>query len=101
MLAEFNVTPIGAGVSVSNYVADAIKIVDESELDYKIGPMGTVVEGELNEVLELIKNCHKAVMEKAERVATTIFIDDRKGYTGRITKKVESVENKVGRALKK
>lgn len=101
MLAEFSIIPIGTGVSISDYVTRAVKIVDGSGLDYKIGPMGTVVEGELDEVLELIKNCHKAVMETADRVSTTIIIDDRKGYTGRITKKVESVEKKAGKVLKK
>ncbi len=102
MLAEFSIIPIGAGVSVSPYVAKAAKIIDESGLDYRINPMATVVEGEIGEVLNLIKKCHRAVMEDAERVLINVVIDDRKDRKPpRLDKKVASVEEKVGKTLKK
>ena len=58
MLAEFSITPVGAGESVSRYVAKCLKIVEESGLDYKMNPMGTVVEGDFDEVISLISRCH-------------------------------------------
>jgi len=86
---------------LAKYVARALEIVDKSGLPYKFTPMGTIVEGEWNEVLELIRRCHQAVGEVAPRVITRIVIDDRRGRTGLIESKVRSVEREVGRELKK
>jgi uncharacterized protein (TIGR00106 family) len=101
MIAEFSVIPIGAGVSTSAEVAKVIALIDESGIPYKLNPMGTVVEGEWDQVMDLIKRCHQTVQGGAERVLTSITIDDRKGYTDRITKKTESVERILGRPVKK
>jgi uncharacterized protein (TIGR00106 family) len=100
MLAEFSVVPIGMGESVSQYVAECMKIVEDSGLSYKINPMGTVVEGEYDEVMALVKRCHTKIIEMCPRVITTIKIDDRKGAKGAIDKKIQSVEQKLGKKLK-
>jgi uncharacterized protein (TIGR00106 family) len=100
MLVEFSVVPIGMGESVSQYVAECMKIVEDSGLRYKINPMGTVVEGEYEEVMALVRRCHTKVIEMCPRVITTIKIDDRKGAKGTIDKKVQSVEQKLGKKLK-
>ncbi len=99
MLAEFTIFPIGEGVSLSKYVARSLKLIDESGLAYRINPMGTVVEGEWDEVMALIKKCHMAIREDTERVSCTIKIDDRKGVSGALQKKIKSVEEKVGKKL--
>lgn len=101
MIAEFSIVPIGAGVSTSAEVAKVVKLIDESGLNYKLNPMGTVVEGEWADVMGLIQKCHALVMSDVERVITSIRIDDRKGYTDRITKKVESVERILGKTVNK
>jgi len=101
MIAEFSIIPIGAGVSTSAEVAKVIKLIDESGLKYRLNPMGTVVEGEWAEVMGLINRCHALVMSDVERVITSITVDDRKGYTDRITKKVESVERILGKKVSK
>ena len=100
MLAEFSVTPIGKGTSVSEYVARCLAIVDKSGLDYRLNPMGTVVEGPFDEVLALIAKCHKAVAKDCERVSTVVKIDDRRGATGQLESKVTRVEEALGRKLK-
>lgn len=102
MLAEFSIIPVGSGVSISKYVAIAAKIVDESGLDYRINPMATVVEGDADEIFALIKKCHEAVMKEVARVLISITIDDRKDKKSpRIEKKLQSVEEKAGKILKK
>jgi uncharacterized protein (TIGR00106 family) len=101
MLVEFSIVPIGAGSSISAQIAKVLEIVDTSGLPYKINPMGTVVEGKWDEVMNLIKRCHNTVMKTEERVLTLISIDDRKGRTKRIDKKVESVEKRLGRQLRR
>ncbi|MCX8034155.1 MAG: MTH1187 family thiamine-binding protein [Thermodesulfovibrio sp.] len=101
MIVEFSIVPLGVGVSVSEYVAKVIKIVDESGLPYRLHAMGTIVEGQWDEVMSLIKKCRDSLMEEVERIIIDIKIDDRKGATGRIEGKIKSVEEKVGRQLKK
>jgi len=101
MLAEFSIIPIGAGSSIGDRLAEVLRIVDASGIPYKINPMGTVVEGEWDEVIRLIKKCHSTVMKTGERAVTTISIDDRKGKPKRIDQKVRSIEKRIGKALKK
>ena len=101
MLAEFSIVPVGVGSSVGAQLAEVLRIVDESGLPYKINPMGTVIEGEWDEVMKLVKKCHKSVMKNGERAVTTISIDDRKGKPNRIEAKVKSIEKRLGKSLKK
>lgn len=98
ILAEFSITPIGAGESISAYVAECMKIVRESGLPHELTAMGTIVEGEWDEVMAVIKACHMAVRAKCRRVSTLIKIDDREAPPGRIKAKVESVLKKLEQA---
>ena len=101
MLVEFSIIPIGSGSSIGDQIAEVLRIVDASGLPYKINPMGTVLEGEWDEIVKLIKKCHKKVMTSEDRVVTTISIDDRKGKPNRIEEKVKSIERRIGKSLKK
>jgi uncharacterized protein (TIGR00106 family) len=99
-IAEFSITPIGKGVSVGEFVARCLDIVDHSGLPYRLNPMGTVVEGSFDDVLGLVARCHKAVAKDCERVSTVVKIDDRKGTSGQLEAKVADVERRLGRKLK-
>jgi uncharacterized protein (TIGR00106 family) len=101
MLVEFSIVPVGAGSSIGDQLAKVLKIVDESGLPYKLNPMGTVIEGEWNEVMKVIRKCHNTIMKHNDRAITTISIDDRKGKPSRIEEKVKSIEKKLGKKLKK
>ena len=101
MLVEFSVVPLGTGASISPKIARILKIVSDSGVSYKANPMGTVLEGEWDKVMGLVKKCHEEVMKDTDRVLTSITIDDRKGKEQRIEKKLESVEQKLGMKLKK
>ena len=84
MLAEFSITPIDKeGKNLSEYIAKTINIIKESGLQYELHAMGTLVEGDAEEVFELIKKCHLNMARFSDRVSTAIKIDDRKGETGR------------------
>lgn len=101
MLVEFSIVPIGVGSSIGDQLAEVLRIVDASGLPYKVNPMGTVIEGEWDEVMKLVKKCHGVIMKTGERAITTISIDDRKGKPKRIDAKVKSIERRIGKALKK
>ncbi|MHC4266880.1 MAG: MTH1187 family thiamine-binding protein [Planctomycetota bacterium] len=100
MIVNFSIVPIGKESSLSAQVAEILEIVSESGIDYKLHSMGTILEGEWDNIMKLIKKCHKIILKDSDRVLTTITIDDRKGRTGRINGKVKSVERKLGKKLK-
>jgi uncharacterized protein (TIGR00106 family) len=99
MLAEFSVAPMGGGTHLSEVVAEMLRIVDASGLPYEFHSMGTIVEGEWDEVMALIGRCHAAALRHGTRVSTAIKVDDAKGRTGRLKGKVDAVEKLVGRKL--
>lgn len=102
MLIEFSTFPIGGdGESLSPVVAEVIKLIDESGLSYQLTAMGTLVEGDWDEVMALVKKCHDKIGENFKRVYTKISIDDRKGAAGRLKGKVASVEEKAGKTFLK
>jgi uncharacterized protein (TIGR00106 family) len=99
MLVEFSLIPAGIGPSLSKYIAKAVEIIDSSGLNYKVTSMGSIVEGEWDEIFDLIKKCRDALMKESERLFINIIIDDRKGKTNRLEGKLRSLEEKLGRKL--
>jgi uncharacterized protein (TIGR00106 family) len=100
VILEFSVTPLGVGESVSKYVARCLEIVEQSGLDYQLHAMGTLVEGELAPVLNVMQRCIEAVAADCPRVTCAAKLDYRPGHVGRLAKKVQSVEQQVGRQLR-
>jgi len=96
-IAEVSVVPIGtAKTSVSKYVAGAVSILQESGLKYKLTPMGTIIEGDIKDLLDIIARMHETPFDnKAERVYTTIKIDDRRDIKAEMDNKVKSVMEKM------
>lgn len=101
MLARFSVSAAGAGVHMSDKVADAIRLIEESGLDYQVTAMDTLVEGNADAVLSLIQRCIEAMHEHSERVICDIKIDDWSGKTSLLRDKVQSVERVIGRGVSK
>ncbi len=95
MIVEFDTYPVGQEEGLGPEVAKAIKIVKESGLDYQLTAMGTLIEGDWDEVMETIKKCHHRLREDHARVETHIKIDDHAGKTGKLTGKVNSVEDNL------
>ena len=101
VLLEFSVSPLGAGESVSPVVAKCLEIVEHSGLAYQLHAMGTLVEGELDAVLRVMRDCIQAVAVDYPRVTCSAKLDLRRGHSGRLQAKVASVERHLGRRLKK
>ncbi len=99
VLLEFSMTPIGKGESVSRYVARCVDLVDRSGLRYRLNPMGTVVEGEWDEVLAVVTKCYRRLSRDCPRVSVSIKIDARRGKAGRLDAKVDAVERRLRRKL--
>jgi uncharacterized protein (TIGR00106 family) len=91
VLLEFSMTPLGQGESVSPYVAKSLKVIEA---------MGTVIEGEWDEVFAVVRECYETMSADCDRVTCSIKVDARKNASGRLAAKVKSVEKKVGHKLK-
>ena len=100
-LMEFSMFPLDKGVSLSRYVARILEIVDQSGLEYRLNPMGTVVEGQWDELVSLLTRCYKALEIDCERITVSAKFDCRKDATGALQAKIESVEEKAGKQFKK
>lgn len=101
MLASFSVVPMEVTGGVKKLIAEALKIVDESGLPYELGPMHTTMEGDPEQVMDVIMRCHRRLLELAPRVLTSITIDDRRGAEGRLAGKVRDVEEILGKPLRR
>jgi uncharacterized protein (TIGR00106 family) len=100
VLLDFSMTPLGQGESVSPYVARCLEIVAASGLDYRLHAMGTTVEGELDQVLDVVRRCFQALQTDCDRISCSIKIDSRKGPGGRLDSKVQKVQALVDRPLR-
>ena len=101
MLLELSVIPLGRGRSISADVADLMRIIDASGLDYRLTAAGTILEGNWDELMDVARKCHAEMRKKTDRVITFMKVDDYAERTGRLTAAVASVETKAGMAVKK
>ena len=92
MLCAFSITPLGAGDSVGDAVAGAVRIVRESGLPNETNAMFTNIEGDWDEVMAVVKRAVDVVAAVSPRVGLVLKADIRPGYDGQLTAKVERVE---------
>ena len=100
-IIEVSIVPIGTPTpSLSDYVARAFAVLQHQKaLKYELTPMGTIVEGDLDEALKVIRQMHDSVFgEGVRRVVTKITIDDRRDKAATMEDKVSSVKDKLGKS---
>ncbi len=95
VIIEFSIFPLDKGASLSPYVARALKVIQDSGLPYELNPMGTCVEGEWNDVMALVDRCFQTLEKDCNRINLSLKADYRKGPSGRLKGKVESVKAKL------
>ena len=98
-MIEVSIVPVGTPTaSVSQYVAGAVRILQgEPGIKYELNPMGTVIEGNLEQLLNLAARMHQSAFDAgAVRVVTTIKVDERRDKPLTMTGKLEAVKNKLG-----
>jgi len=96
VLIHFSIFPTDKQTSVSPYVAKAVRIVRDSGLPFKLGPMSTAIEGkDWEEVMAVVERCFKEIKKDSGRIYMTLQMDYREGATNRIEGKIKSVEAKL------
>jgi len=96
-IMEINIIPLGTKTpSVSKFIVEAVKVLKKGGLNYELTSMGTIVEGELNELFPLAKKMHLATFTQGiKRVVTTIKIDDRQDKPSTTEEKVKRMELQI------
>jgi len=95
-IAELSIIPIGTkSTSLSSYVAACLKVLQDSGLTYEVHGMGTIIEGALKDLFEVMLKMHEVPFEAgALRVVTSIKIDDRRDKETSAKEKVKAVMTK-------
>ncbi|HET6303852.1 MAG TPA: MTH1187 family thiamine-binding protein [Myxococcota bacterium] len=96
-IAAVSISPVGAGTSVGRFVAEALRVVHaQDRVRFELGAMFTTLEGDLDEILALVRRMQEAVFAAgAERVSTVLKIDDRRDRSARMQDKVRAVEERL------
>jgi uncharacterized protein (TIGR00106 family) len=93
---EISIVPIGKGASISTYVADCVRVLKKEKLPFELSAMGTNVEGSLKNLIAVALKMHQVPFNKgAQRVVTTIKIDDRRDKKVTIAGKKKAVQQKL------
>ena len=97
-ILEISVIPVGTSdTSISDYVSAACQVAVERGLSYQVTAASTVLEGELNQLLEVAKEMHNMPFKAgAERVITNITIDDRHDKDMDLQDQVRSILRDTG-----
>jgi uncharacterized protein (TIGR00106 family) len=96
-ILEISVVPIGTGgTSLSAYVADCLRLLKKEKMRYELSSMGTNIEGDLKDLFKIALNMHQVPFKKgAQRVVTTMKIDDRRDKKGTLEGKKKAVQRKL------
>ena len=97
VILDLCIVPIGAGVSLSQYVAACEKVLSQARLKTVLHANGTNIEGEWDQVFAAVRRCHELVHEMgAPRIFTVMKVGTRTDRVQSMDKKIQSVENKLG-----
>jgi len=100
VLLEFAMAPHGRGESLSADVARILDVIDRSGVPYQLTPMGTILEGEWDEVMAVVTACFKTLQTDCPRIGVNLKVDYRAGPDSRLRSKIAKVEKHLGRKLK-
>ena len=100
VLLEFAMAPTGKGESMSRYVARIVDLIDRSGVNYQLTPMGTILEGDWEEVMGVVTDCFRALQADCPRISMNMKVDYRAGSDSRLRSKIDAVEGHVGRKLR-
>ncbi|QGY38763.1 MTH1187 family thiamine-binding protein [Pseudodesulfovibrio cashew] len=97
VIVDLTIFPMDKGGSgLSTYVSRVLNLIRESGLKHQLGPMGTAIEGEWDEVMAVVTRCYKALEPDCDRLYVNIKADVRKGRTDGLKTKVGAVMAKAG-----
>ena len=101
ILLEFSIYPLDKGVSLSPYVARCLDVIDRSGVAYQCHAMGTILEGEYDDVMDVVRQCFNVLAADCDRISCSLKFDYRRGVKHPMQSKIEHLEERLGRAVRK
>ena len=98
-LVEVSIIPIGTrSPSLSRYIARAVEVLQgEKDIKYELTAMGTIIEGDLAQLMTLVEKMHEVIFDAGVmRVVTTVKIDDRRDKASSLSSKLELLKRELG-----
>jgi uncharacterized protein (TIGR00106 family) len=95
VLVAFTLTPLGVGESFPDHIAEAVRIIRESGLPNRSDSMYTMIEGEWDEVMDVVRRATEAVAARAPRVQLVLKADLWPGMRGPLDGKIELLEQRI------
>ncbi|HEX7052031.1 MAG TPA: MTH1187 family thiamine-binding protein [Longimicrobiales bacterium] len=99
MLFSLSMFPIGSDDSLADPVSEVVDEIDRAGLDYRLTGADTVIEGEWDEVMPVVRRAEERLREKHDRVYMVLTMDDHKGRDRRLEGAVEDVQRRLGREV--
>ncbi len=93
VLIEFSMSPMDKGESLSKHVAEIIDFISGSGITYQLTPMGTILEGEWDEVMKVVTGCFRIMKKSSNRISMSLKMDYRAGSESRMKSKIAKVES--------
>jgi uncharacterized protein (TIGR00106 family) len=100
VLLEFAMSPGGKGEGISAYVARILDVIDRSGVPYQLTPMGTILEGDFDAVMDVVRACFRELEPDCSRIAMNLKMDYRAGPDSRLRSKIDKVQQHLGRDLR-
>lgn len=101
MNMEISIVPVSQDASIAKYMAEVVKIAEESGLDYKCTPMSVLVTGAKEAAMETARLCHEKVMSMTDRAYIKLRMDETTGDANGFQKELQAIEEIVGKKVKK
>ena len=97
IIAQVTISPFDKGVSVGKYVREAVKVIEESGLNYHVCSMATEIEApDMETLLDVVKRAEQAVIDAgSKRVITTIKIDHRTDIDATMDRKMKVAKGEL------
>ena len=95
MLVELSITPLTGDTHISNEIAGILHIIEDSDVPYQLTPTGTCLEGEWDDVMPVIRQCHEQAREYAPHVITDLKIEDQDGAVDQLSENIRSVQEQL------
>lgn len=101
VLLEFSMSPLDKGESLGAYVARILDVIDKSGVDYRLTPMGTILEGDYIPVMSVVEKCFLELQKDCNRISVSLKIDYRAGNKSRLKSKIDRIESLLRRTIQK
>ena len=99
VICDFSMFPLDKGDSLSHYVGKSLKIIAESGLAYRLGPMSTAIEGNYEECMKIVEKCFEEMSRECNRIVLNLKMDFRRNRKNSMDSKIRSVERATGLVL--